>query len=435
MVETTNFVVFLQKRDSFGCFKNTVDTKLACRLILARNLNPTGFSSQNYGDIVMKKTLVTIAVLASFSSAALAASQVTLYGKIDDAVVVNQVRHQDTTVGLESSFLAGSRWGIKGTEDLGNGYSVSFVLEQGFSSDTGNAANSDRAFHRQSTLQVAGDFGAIAFGRMGALSSCTGSYTLVGSDNLAPFDGGYGIIGAFNAGAFVDTGRANNTIAYVSPNFAGLTIAAAYSNGSSDDSAKWSENNHYYGIGAKYNAGAIGAVAVFEVIDQRENNGDSSVGKAIGKDKKAYIGTLGANYDFGVIKPYIGYQYAQQTDVRRQQAFLLGATSPIGGGVAKISAKYLTGKFKGDAAEITKAEVGQKDYDLFQIGAAYEYPISKRTLVYGFGGYAHGNDAASANAVEKLGAKELEGYGGAFGDFGAANLNSWVIAFGIQHNF
>ncbi len=370
----------------------------------------------------MKKTLLAVAAMAALSSTALAASQVTLYGKLDTAAVANQVRHQDTTVAMKSSFNAGSRWGIRGNEDLGNGYSVGFVLEQGFNTDTGNASSSSKAFYRQSTVQVAGDFGTVAFGRMGVLSSGTGFYTLISVENSC-----YTTIGAFNAGAFVNTNRADNTILYMSPAIGGLKIAVEYSNGISGDEEKWSENNHYYGIGATYDLGAFHGVAIFEVMDQREGTAD-----AVGKNKKAYLGTLGATYDFGALKSRIAYQFAEQTDVRSQHAFLLGASAPAGGGVAKLTAKYMFGKFKDDAAALTKAQTGQKDYDVFQIGAAYEYPLSKRTKLYGFGGYAHGNDAASADSIEKLGSVS---YGGIFGGFTAANMNSWVLALGIQHNF
>ena len=74
----------------------------------------------------MKKTLLAAAVMAA-SGVAFAASNVTLYGVVDASVVVGKVKHQDTTVQLKSGFRNGSRWGIKGVEDLGNGYAGSFL--------------------------------------------------------------------------------------------------------------------------------------------------------------------------------------------------------------------------------------------------------------------------------------------------------------------
>ena len=88
----------------------------------------------------MKKTLLAAAVMAA-SGVAFAASNVTLYGVVDASVVVGKVKHQDTTVQLKSGFRNGSRWGIKGVEDLGNGYAVGFILEQGYNVDDGTTAN------------------------------------------------------------------------------------------------------------------------------------------------------------------------------------------------------------------------------------------------------------------------------------------------------
>ena len=104
----------------------------------------------------MKKTLIAAAVMAA-SGVAFAASNVTLYGVIDAGAVVSKVKHNTTKVQMKSGFDSGSRWGIKGVEDLGNGYAVGFQLEQGFDSDTGadTAANSaGKSFGRETRLYV-----------------------------------------------------------------------------------------------------------------------------------------------------------------------------------------------------------------------------------------------------------------------------------------
>ena len=122
----------------------------------------------------MKKTLIAAAVMAA-SGVAFAASNVTLYGVIEEGVLLEKAKHQDTTVQLKSGFDQGSRWGIKGVEDLGNGYSVGFILEQGFTADNGNAANANyttsSGFTRESFMYVTGNFGKLGFGRTGSLSS------------------------------------------------------------------------------------------------------------------------------------------------------------------------------------------------------------------------------------------------------------------------
>ncbi len=97
------------------------------------------------GEIEMKKTLAAVAVLGAFAGSALAAD-VQLYGLVDTGVVYQHMSSYDVlgqnvdsedSFGMNSGVAAGSRWGFKGTEDLGNGLTVGFVLENGFSSDTG----------------------------------------------------------------------------------------------------------------------------------------------------------------------------------------------------------------------------------------------------------------------------------------------------------
>lgn len=111
----------------------------------------------------MKKTLIAMGVLGAFSSLAFAASNVTLYGIIEEGVIVQKAKHGDNKVELNSGFGQGSRWGIKGVEDLGNGYSAGFVLEQGFNADNGNEATSGKAFNRESFLYVKGGLRLLRF--------------------------------------------------------------------------------------------------------------------------------------------------------------------------------------------------------------------------------------------------------------------------------
>ena len=117
----------------------------------------------------LAKTALVIA-LASVGSMAAAESQVTLYGTVDGAVVVNKAKGGDATVSLEDGIAGGSVWGIEGSEDLGNGYSVGFLLENGFAMDSGATGEEGKAFSKQATLSLSGNFGEVAFGRMGGPS-------------------------------------------------------------------------------------------------------------------------------------------------------------------------------------------------------------------------------------------------------------------------
>ena len=107
----------------------------------------------------MKKTLAAVAVVGAFADSALAAD-VQLYGIVDtglrylssdmDASFAGVGQESTDQFSMESGMASGSRWGIKGTEDLGNGLTVGFVLENQFNSDTGANNDNDHFFRRES---------------------------------------------------------------------------------------------------------------------------------------------------------------------------------------------------------------------------------------------------------------------------------------------
>ena len=107
----------------------------------------------------MKKTLAALAVLGAFAGSAMAAD-VTLYGLVDYGFSYEHADGDISGVDAQDTFQmktgqnSGSRFGLKGTEDLGNGLKVGFVLENGFTADDGKMDNSDRLFGRESNLFV-----------------------------------------------------------------------------------------------------------------------------------------------------------------------------------------------------------------------------------------------------------------------------------------
>ena len=354
----------------------------------------------------MKKTLIAAAVMAA-SGVAFAASNVTLYGVIEEGVVVSKAKHKDTLVNLKSGFDSGNRWGLRGVEDLGNGYSVGFILEQGFTANNGDEGEAGKAFNREAILSVKGGFGSLAFGRTGGLAFAQSQAIRTGW----VFGTGYGAAG-WNAIDLVAK-RMNNTISYASPAFAGFTVHAMYSNGVEADTNKWSDNSHYYGIGVKYNANNILSSLIFEAVDNKgtavpaQTFGDfitedfyDSVIKEDGdlayddvKDdvitegknaKKTQYGlNFGFEWNLGTITPMFGYQYVWQDGGNKDHQFGLSAKAPVAGGTVKVGARYTFGKNDG-------AKANEEDkHNAWLIGAAYEYPLSKRTIVKSYAGYAH----------------------------------------------
>lgn len=359
----------------------------------------------------MKKSLIALAVMGA-STVAFAASNVTLYGVIEEGVVVQKAKHQDTTVSLKSGFDQGSRWGIRGVEELGNGYSVGFILEQGFNADNGDQAVAGKQFSRESILYVTGGFGRFGFGRTGTLASGAQSNNILTGWALGT---GFGLSAWTSFGG--DFSRTDNAVFYKTPSFGGLTISAMYSNGYTGDDAKWSKNNHYYGIGAKYEANAIKSSLIFEAMDNKGTEvasktagslfnigqwavvegydpakltdaqkdeykawAKTSLDDATAAKKRALMINYGLEYNMGAWTPMFAYQWFNQDGGKKTHMFGLSAKVGVAGGDILVGGRYLFGH--------DEALTGDDKVRAWNLGAAYIYPLSKRTALKAYAGYA-----------------------------------------------
>ena len=168
----------------------------------------------------MKKSLIALAVLAA-SGAAMAQSSVTLYG-IADVVI-----HKDDNVSakLSSGGVSTSRWGVKGSEDLGGGLKANFNLESDVNMGTG-ANNPAGMFRRSAYVSLASDqYGELRLGRATSVAVAH----LVSGGIVLPSNAMHGtmLIGAGLAGDFF----VPNAITYVSPSLSGLRASLLYAPG------------------------------------------------------------------------------------------------------------------------------------------------------------------------------------------------------------
>ena len=349
----------------------------------------------------MRLTFLAGALL-SVALPAVAASNVTLYGKIDESVLLGKTRHDSATVQMKSGFTAGSRFGLKGVEDLGNGYSVGFILEQGFDADSGEQGADGLAFNRETALYLEGGIGRLTFGRLGTLGFAQSTGILRG----AIFGVTHGASGWASGTTGLHFSRVNNAVAYKTPKFGKVSLHAMYSNGTSDDTEKWSVTNHYYGLGALYADKGLSGSLIFEAMDYKG---------ASGKNREPlYHITAGGYWDVGQFRPMAIYQYQWGENRYKQHAVQVGTRVALGGGTAKVGFKYVTRKIDGKASLIQ----GEKKGNLWNIGAGYEYPFSKRTKVYGFAGYTDGG----------------KGWGKG-SNLNVTNLNGYQVAVGMVHDF
>ena len=129
----------------------------------------------------MKKSFVALAVLGAFAGTSMAAD-VTMYGVVDTGLLyqhgeasasidgIGSASAEVDSFSMEPGTNSASRFGIRGTEDLGNGMTVGFKLENGFESGTGALKTDSKLFDRESTLFIKGGFGTVYAGRRGGLA-------------------------------------------------------------------------------------------------------------------------------------------------------------------------------------------------------------------------------------------------------------------------
>ena len=383
---------------------------------------------------MFKKSLIAVAALSALAGSAMAAD-VQIYGRIDTGLRYSQVDYDVPTVDDKTTFematnSTGNRVGIKGSEDLGNGLTVGFVLENGFDADTG-AEKYDGLFGREALVYLEGGFGKVGFGKMGILNSTAGSFAI---GNFTPWGTGWGAVGDQTQifGAKFET-RYSNMISYRSPEFAGFQVHAQYSFGSDekDDAGKVvgregkTTTDRYYAIGATYTVGGLNLIGIVDSINEKHQTGDDP-------DDTLRV-TLGGSYDFGVVKPYLSaayfkdarltswmdcYDTGDKNPATNKQlkgdwdgyGIVIGASAPLVGGTAHMTIGYMDAEAQKDYVETFDPKGADLTRYTFAIG--YEYPLSKRTKVYADAGYF--KDEVDYNS-ENWNKREPEGYQAAVG--------------------
>ncbi len=362
----------------------------------------------------MKKTLAAVAVLGAFAGSALAAD-VQLYGIVDTGVGYNHVDvdglgdGQDIdTFQMKSGQASGSRWGLKGTEDLGNGLTVGFILEDGFSSDTG--ADSAPMFNRESSLFIEGGFGKLAMGRMGSLNNGQSSWAKVGMINAFGTSdwGDYSV----QVGNVMSTAAQwDNMVAYQTPDFAGFKVYAQYGMGTNDNENE-SRSDRYYALGATYNNGPFAGYFAVDSINYQ--TADLAAGVDADDIDDSLTVTLGGSYDFEVVKVYLGAQYFDEVKLSNFKGVIKAAgvgqsnkvkgygisltgDAPVLGGKAMFGIGYTD-------AESADSEDKTADVELqrYVVSVGYDYPFSKRTDVYAVASYMQDSweDKSKAEKVD-----------------------------------
>ena len=351
----------------------------------------------------MKKTLIAIAALAVVGAAS---AQVTLYGKIDATAKASTTGKSGaapvadlTKYSIDSAGLSGSRWGVKGSEDLGGGLTASFQLEQGFSVDTGEASNT-RQFHRQAYATLGGGFGSLSLGRQyGTIDNVIGYLDIQGYTSNSAMGS------AFAAGAHADgtdgSGRISNSIVYTTPTVSGFTGVVQYAPG--EDKTATAAATAYSGFYAMYSAGPLFVMGGYEQRSYQATAAAALVpGTAVAgtvftlgtaavaavPSKTISGGMIGATYDLGAVK-LSGSIENGNTSGKSDFGYGIGAAIPMGAAVLQL----------GWAAETQSADASV-DGTSDGLGATLVYTLSKRTNVYGSFLRANSTPAAATAAAQ-----------------------------------
>jgi predicted porin len=397
-----------------------------------------------------KKILTTtavstaIATLVSFAGAAHAQSSVTLYGTLDTAVAWFSNTPSAHGGGKSTFMLSGGNlspnlWGLKGTEELGNGLNAIFDIESGFNINTGNANQGGRMFGRQAYV--------------GLSSNTTGTFTLGRQydpliDLLQPLtaDETFGSVFATpgDMDNYDNSYRTNNSVKFTSPNYAGLQFSAMYGFGGEGTLGR----GQTYAGAVVYNHGPLGIGAGYF----RATNG-SSTPSFDGLTAQG-LGSCGVNCDSAVISGT--FSTASSTQIVRAAADYTIGQATIGASYSNVQYRnYLTGdsstganrtsfntgqvyvQYKATPALVlglgynyTKGSGNDVSVAYNQISLGADYLLSKRTDLYLLGGYQH---ASGKTYVDGLNMAALA----SMSDFGddSASSNQGMLMVGIRHHF
>ncbi|NKJ49387.1 porin [Burkholderia sp. SG-MS1] len=310
----------------------------------------------------MKKLIALVSGVASawtFSTAH-AQSSVTLYGIVD-----NGLEYQNSGAGAVVRAVSGglfaSRYGLKGSEEIGGGLKINFQLEQGFSGVTGAASNAAAAFNRQAWVGVSGGFGEARFGLQN-----TPQYMFMNPE-LDP-------VAVMSIGSPMNnfnslTVRVNNAISYFTPTVYGLS--AQFMVAMRDATTRPSNGLQFYNAAVRYVNGPFRVAAGYE---QADNAAGTSTLK---------IFNAGGSVGIGAARFYLAYHTERQTDnsVKRDVYEVSGSYSFSPADQLSLMYGYAHDRSgQGNNAQ--------------QVGLTYSYSLSKMTTLYGSAGFIENRNQA-----------------------------------------
>jgi predicted porin len=345
----------------------------------------------------MKKTFFLAAALPSlmFCGAAHAQSSVTLYGLIDEGLNFTSNAQGHHGYQMVSGDTVGSRWGIRGSEDLGGGVSAIFRLENGFNVNTGRLGQGGAEFGRQAYVGLSSKtLGTLTMGTqydptVDMWSPFTAAGNTIGDLSAHPYD---------NDNADYDY-RIQNSVKYVSPTYAGFTGEAMY--GFSNQAGSFA-NNRMYSAAGSYKMGPFAAAVAY----MKTNAGGATSGGALSTDTSVFAAQSQQNIDAGLSYTFdnnavvsLAYSHVDLYNPTSNAYFETQAGASTQNSWKfdnfEVNGQYF---FKPDfwlaaAYTFTTAHIatttGHYTPKWNQLSMMLDYDISKRTSLYVQGAYQH----------------------------------------------
>jgi predicted porin len=310
-----------------------------------------------------KVLLMTVAIGAMGAGEAHAQSSLTMYGIMDVFA-----GYQSAKVGGKNTSLyvlgnngeLTSRWGLRGSEDLGGGYRTTFVLENGFDPGTGKQQNPYRFFDRQAWVGVAAPYGEVRFGRQNTpMFAWSGN---LDAFSAATYGSGYNNFANWQA-------RVDSDISYISPRVLGTQLEAHYSVGGQPGTLA---GNAVYQVGVQTTQGPVYlALAYLNAANATNTNRVQEI-------------MAGGNFDYGWGKIYLGFFRAND---------VISATT--GNALTNPAGKYdpaigPVGNTRGDYHSTWSLSADYRFSPFLAVGAGYAYIKDSSSL---------GNDASQMSAI------------------------------------
>jgi len=386
----------------------------------------------------MKKSLLAVAVAAALPTFAQAQSSITMFGILDASVEYSDAQANATLTGtlpaqsvqngeggfrLNSGLQSGSRFGIRGVEDIGGGLKGIFTIEHRLDISTGdtqggqiflvpggaNSTTNNKFWNGQAWVGLETGFGNITMGRQYSpifWALIPADFTAYGFyNNWAGFSG-TNLNVASTQGPF----RLDNSIAYKSPTMGGLTVYATYAFGenlsknpatSSSPGSDTVGSGDIWGIAAGWQLGGLYLAAGYHNIDSKPWSTTAAGGNTAAQSVLA----AAASYKFTNFGLSVGYTEVAFKQISGNEPkltnILFSGFANLGPGTLFVNAAMLdvSDLRVYNAAGVSTSAAGGSG---LQLGVAYSVPLSKRTNWYA----AYGLNDVSAlqlpNATSKI---------------------------------